>query len=108
MTVEEAMGSLKAHEERVKGKTDTSETRLMLTDEEGERKIVKKENCCSHTKSGSNALAKEVRRDKVLVSRQEEYKTKAKSGVLIATSMVTLHEIAESLDVSMSKGRRQT
>ncbi|XP_074378720.1 uncharacterized protein LOC141720271 [Apium graveolens] len=34
MTVEEAMGSLKAHEERVKGKTDTGETRLMLTEEE--------------------------------------------------------------------------
>ncbi|KAL8156084.1 hypothetical protein AgCh_001243 [Apium graveolens] len=34
MIVEEAMGSLKAYEERVKGKTDTGETRLMLTKEE--------------------------------------------------------------------------
>lgn len=34
MTVEEAVGSLKAHEERVKGKTDTKEQQLMLTEEE--------------------------------------------------------------------------
>ena len=34
MTIEEAVGSLKAHEERVKGKTETKETQLMLTEEE--------------------------------------------------------------------------
>ena len=34
MTVEEAMGSLKAHEERVKGKSESSENKLMLTKED--------------------------------------------------------------------------
>lgn len=34
MTVEEAVGSLKAHEERVKGKADTTESQLLLTAEE--------------------------------------------------------------------------
>lgn len=34
MTVEEAIGSLKAHEERVKRKTNTKEQQLMLTEEE--------------------------------------------------------------------------
>lgn len=34
MTVEEAVGSLKAHEERVKGKSDSGETKLLLTEEE--------------------------------------------------------------------------
>lgn len=34
MTVEEAVGSLKAHEERVKGKTETTESQLLLTEEE--------------------------------------------------------------------------
>ncbi|KAL8107947.1 hypothetical protein AgCh_024380 [Apium graveolens] len=34
MTVEEIVGSLKAHEERVKGKTEMKETQLMLTEEE--------------------------------------------------------------------------
>lgn len=34
MSVEEAIGSLKAHEERIKGKTETGEARLMLTEEE--------------------------------------------------------------------------
>ncbi|XP_074347210.1 uncharacterized protein LOC141686045 [Apium graveolens] len=34
MTVEEIVGSLKAHEERVKGKTEMRESQLMLTEEE--------------------------------------------------------------------------
>ena len=34
MSMEEAIGSLKAHEERVKGKTESSEAQLMLTEEE--------------------------------------------------------------------------
>ncbi|XP_074362527.1 uncharacterized protein LOC141702818 [Apium graveolens] len=34
MSVEEAVGALKAHEERVKGKTETKENQLMLTEEE--------------------------------------------------------------------------
>ncbi|XP_074322765.1 uncharacterized protein LOC141659736 [Apium graveolens] len=34
MIVEEAVGSLKAHEERVKGKPEIGETQLMLTEEE--------------------------------------------------------------------------
>lgn len=34
MTVEEAIGSLKAHEERVKRKTNTKEQQIMLTEEE--------------------------------------------------------------------------
>ncbi|XP_074341894.1 uncharacterized protein LOC141679290 [Apium graveolens] len=42
MTVEEAVGSLNAHEERVKGKVETSEGKLMLTEEEWKkRKLVK-------------------------------------------------------------------
>ncbi|XP_074327604.1 uncharacterized protein LOC141665518 [Apium graveolens] len=46
MTVEEAVGSLKAHEERIKGKTDVKEQQLMLTEEEwmrregGEKKLL--------------------------------------------------------------------
>ena len=38
MTVEEAIGSLKAHEERMKGKTESSGGQLMLTKEEWEKK----------------------------------------------------------------------
>lgn len=38
MTVEEALGSLKAHEERVKGKIETSEGKLMLTEEKWQRR----------------------------------------------------------------------
>lgn len=38
MSVEEAVGSLKAHEERLKGKTEASEGQLMLTKEEWEKK----------------------------------------------------------------------
>lgn len=34
MTMEEAVGSLKAHEERIKGKTESKESRLLLTEEE--------------------------------------------------------------------------
>lgn len=34
MTMEEAVGSLKAHEERVKGKMESKESRLLLTEEE--------------------------------------------------------------------------
>lgn len=34
MTVEEAMGSLKAHDERVKGKNESNESKLILTEEE--------------------------------------------------------------------------
>lgn len=34
MTVEEAIGSLRAHEERVKGKVETSEGQLLLTEDE--------------------------------------------------------------------------
>lgn len=34
MSVEEAVGSLKAHEERLKGKQETSESQLLLTEEE--------------------------------------------------------------------------
>lgn len=34
MTMEEVVGSLKTHEERVKGKVDSSEGKLMLTEEE--------------------------------------------------------------------------
>lgn len=38
MTVEEAVGSLKAHEERLKGKTETNDNQLMLTKEEWEKR----------------------------------------------------------------------
>ncbi|XP_074322820.1 uncharacterized protein LOC141659792 [Apium graveolens] len=38
MIVEEAVGSLKAHEERVKGKVDSSEGKLMLTEEEWQKR----------------------------------------------------------------------
>ena len=38
MTVEEAMGALKAHEERIKGKVETNEAQLLLTEEEWQRK----------------------------------------------------------------------
>lgn len=34
MTIEEAVGSLKAHEERVKGKVETNQSQLLLTEEE--------------------------------------------------------------------------
>lgn len=34
MTIEEAIGSLKAHEERLKGKVENNESQLMLTEEE--------------------------------------------------------------------------
>lgn len=34
MSMEEAIGSLKAHEERVKGKTESNENQLLLTKEE--------------------------------------------------------------------------
>lgn len=34
MTVEEAMGSLKSHEEKVKRKAESKENQLMLTDDE--------------------------------------------------------------------------
>ena len=40
MTVEEAMVALKAHEEKTKGKVETNESQLMLTDEEW----IKREN----------------------------------------------------------------
>lgn len=46
-TVEEAMGSLKAHDERIKGKIESSEGgKLMLTKEEW-RKIETSEGNCS-------------------------------------------------------------
>lgn len=38
MTVEEAVGSLEAHEKRVKGKVETSEGKLMLTKEEWQKR----------------------------------------------------------------------
>lgn len=38
MTMEEAVGSLRAHEERVKGKTEIKESRLLLTEEEWARR----------------------------------------------------------------------
>ena len=34
MTIEEAMGALKAHEARTKRKVETNESQLMLTEEE--------------------------------------------------------------------------
>lgn len=38
MTVQEAVGSLKAHEERVKGNVETSEGNLLLTEEEWQKR----------------------------------------------------------------------
>ncbi|XP_074360312.1 uncharacterized protein LOC141704474 [Apium graveolens] len=38
MTMEEAVGSLKAHEERLRGKSDNSESQLLLATEEWERR----------------------------------------------------------------------
>ncbi|XP_074373459.1 uncharacterized protein LOC141713783 [Apium graveolens] len=38
MTMEEAVGSLKAHEERLRGKSDNSESQLLLTKEDWERR----------------------------------------------------------------------
>ncbi|KAK1381863.1 hypothetical protein POM88_019598 [Heracleum sosnowskyi] len=38
MTVEETVGSLKAHEERLKGNTETNESQLLLTKEEWEKR----------------------------------------------------------------------
>ena len=38
LTIEEAIGSLKAHEERLKGRTESSESQLMLTEEEWSKK----------------------------------------------------------------------
>lgn len=52
MTVEEAIGSLKAHDERIKGKGDSTESQLMLTEEEWKRRKQTKENCCLHEKNG--------------------------------------------------------
>ncbi|XP_074363813.1 uncharacterized protein LOC141704457 [Apium graveolens] len=37
MTMEEVVGSLKAHEERLRGKSDNSESQLLLATEEWER-----------------------------------------------------------------------
>lgn len=38
MTLEDAVGSLKAHEERIKGKTETNESQLLLTKEEWDKR----------------------------------------------------------------------
>lgn len=43
MTIEEAMGALKAHEERTRGKKETSETQLLLSEEEWQKRESKEE-----------------------------------------------------------------
>ncbi|XP_074341863.1 uncharacterized protein LOC141679258 [Apium graveolens] len=52
MSVEETVGSLKAHEELIKGKTETNESQLLLTKEEWENEKMKIINCYLPRRSG--------------------------------------------------------
>lgn len=70
MTMEEAVGSLKAHEERVKGKTEVKESRLLLTEEEwakrekaeGKLLLTREEWLKRNNKEGSSTFKTKVGR----------------------------------------------
>lgn len=70
MTMEEAVGSLKAHEERVKGKTESKESRLLLTEEEwakrekteGKLLLTREEWLKRNNKEGSSTYRNKVGR----------------------------------------------
>lgn len=51
MTLEEAVGLLKAHEERVKGKVNISEGKLMLIEEDWQKREVVKASYFLHERS---------------------------------------------------------
>lgn len=74
MTVEEAIGSLKAHEERVRGKNEVQEGKLMLTAEEW----LKRENL-----EGKLLFTKEewLRRNKIGDAQSSSVKVKDKSRI---------------------------
>lgn len=62
MTLEEAVGSLKAHEERLKGKTEANETQLLLTKEEWDKResnegklLLTKEEWIKRTNAGGTS-----------------------------------------------------
>ena len=70
MTMEEVVGSLKAHEEHVKGKTESKESRLLLTEEEwakrekteGKLLLTREEWLIRSNKEGSSAYRNKVGR----------------------------------------------
>lgn len=45
MSIEEVMGSLKAHEERLRGRSETNQGHLLLTEEIGKREKGAMDNC---------------------------------------------------------------
>lgn len=74
MTMEEAVGSLKAHEERLRGKSDNSESQLLLTKEEWERReesenklLLTKEEWMKRTNTGGPSNYRGRGRDKSTV-----------------------------------------
>lgn len=72
MTVEEAVASLKAHEERVKGRSEVKESRLLLTEEEWEKRekkegkllLTREEWLKRSNKEGTSGFKGRVMRDK--------------------------------------------
>ncbi|XP_074364213.1 uncharacterized protein LOC141705039, partial [Apium graveolens] len=65
MSIEEVIGSLKAHEERLRGQPDASggTNQLLLTEEEWRRRIRRRVNCCLQGRTGLNDC-KKPKRDK--------------------------------------------
>lgn len=74
MTMEEAVGSLKAHEERVRGKSKNTESQLLLTREEWEKRevderklLLTKEEWMKRTGNGGTSNSRSKGRDKSTV-----------------------------------------
>lgn len=87
MSVEEAMGSLKAHEERTKGRNETSEGKLMLTEEEWQKREIMMVSYFSLEKNGLNEVVKQV-----MVSH---YLLKVETRVEVDVSIAVLTDILQ-------------
>lgn len=100
MTVEEAIGSLKAHEERIRGKNEVHEGKLMLTAEEWQ----KRENS-----EGKLLLTKEewLRRNKTGDTQYSNVKVKDKSRIRCFACGAYGHFAAECRKSKRSKEQKQ-
>lgn len=96
MTVEETVGRLKAHDERIREQTDSKGNQLLLTEEEWAKIEAHEENFCSHERNGLRGQAKGLQTKEVDVSLiivgLVEVKIEARLDASVVAHLGTTHQ----------------